>query len=712
MTKTTFRRVSTASLALSASLFAFASPAFAQINNDPLDEIIVTGSPLARSVDEAITGVSVLSGEELNARLAATIGETLKLEPGVSSTSFGAGASRPIIRGQGGDRVRVLTNGIGSIDASSASPDHAVSVEPAQAERIEVLRGAALLRYGSSGAGGVVNVIDGRIPSEMPDTIEGAVRLGGSSVDDGWDAAGSVDIPLAGAFVLHLDGTKRSSEDYSIPGFAESAALRAAEALEEEDHDDDDHDEDHEHEDEEEAFGIVENSFVETESYTAGLSYVGERGFIGVAFHDFSSDYGVPGGHEHAHGEEDDHEGEDHDDDDGHDEDHMGEEEEELVTIGLAQQRFDVNGRLNMDGFFEHLDLFAGVADYKHTEFEGDEIGTVFTNEGYEIRLEAVQREQDGWRAAYGVQLRKRDFAAIGDEAFVPPTTTDQLGLYTFHQKEIGDLHIEGAARYERTDQEEAIGTGKRSFDAISLSVGGDAHLSDAVRIGGTVFRTERAPTTEELFSNGPHLATDQFELGDPTLGLETSTGIEAAFRHREDGHFLTANLFYTDYDDYIFEQATGEEEDGLDVFAFTAQDATFKGFEIQGGMDLGQISGFDISGDALVEYVRAKTDSGNLPRIPPLSMLVGLEGEMDSLKLRSEVEYAAKQNKVSEFDTPTDDYTLVNVFADYRASDNITISVSALNLFDNEARQHSSFLKELIPLPGRNFRVSLKGTF
>lgn len=700
MTTKTFRRVSTATLALSASLYALASPAFAQSKNDPLDEIIVTGSPLARSVDEAITGVSVLSGEELNSRLAATIGETLKLEPGVSATSFGAGASRPIIRGQGGDRVRVLTNGIGSIDASSASPDHAVSVEPAQAERIEVLRGAALLRYGSSGAGGVVNVIDGRIPDKIPDNIEGAVRVGGSSVDDGWDIAGSVNMPIAGNFVLHLDGTKRSSDDYSIPGFAESAALRAAEAMEDDDHDHDDHD----HEDEEEAFGTVENSFVETQSYTTGLSYVGNRGFIGVAIHEFKSDYGIPGGHEH--GEEEGH-------DDDHDDDHEhGEEEEELVTIGLAQQRVDVNGRLNMDGFFQHLDLFAGFADYKHTEFEGDEIGTVFTNEGYEVRLEAIQREQNGWQAAYGVQLRKRDFSAIGDEAFVPPTTTDQIGIYTFHQKEVGDLHIEGSARFERTDQEESIGTGARRFNSISLSAGGDAHLSDAVRIGGTVFRTERAPTTEELFSNGPHLATSQFELGDPTLGLEIATGIEAAFRHREDGHFLTANIFYTDYNDYIFEVATGEIEDGLDVFAFTAQDATFRGFEVQGGMDLGQLSGFDISGDALVEYVRAKTDSGNLPRIPPLSMLVGLEGETDIFKLRSEVEYAAKQNKVSEFDTPTEDYTLVNVFADYRANDNITISVSALNLFDSEARQHSSFLKELIPLPGRNFRVSLRSTF
>ncbi len=691
MTFTSLRRARVATLALSASLFALSSSAFAQnrsLSTEALDEIIVTGSPLARSVDEAITGVSVLSGDELNSRLAATIGETLKLEPGVSSTSFGAGASRPIIRGQGGDRVRVLANGIGSIDASSASPDHAVAVEPAQAERIEVLRGAALLRYGSSGAGGVVNVIDGRIPNEMPDGIEGAFRAGATSVDDGYDLAGSVDVPLGKSFVLHLDGAIRDSEDYDIPGFAESAALRAAEEAEAEEGGE-------EFEEEEEAFGTVENSFVESESYTGGLSYIGSRGFIGIAVHNFETDYGVPGGHE---------EGEEEEEGEG--------EEEELVTIGLDQTRVDVNGQLQLDGFFERVDLFAGYADYEHTEFEGDEIGTVFTNEGYEVRVEALQREQGNWRAAYGAQIRYRDFSAIGEEAFVPPTTTEQIGLYTFQQTEIGDLHLEGAVRYENTDQEESNGTGSRNFDAFSLSAGGDYHLSDAARIGGTVFRTERAPTTEELFSNGPHLATDQFEVGDPTLGLETSTGVEAAFRYRQDGHYLTANVFYTDYDDYVFESATGEVEDGLDVFQFTAQDATFRGFEVLGGVDIGRVSSFDISADALLEYVRAKTDDDNLPRIPPLSILAGLEAKNDLFKLRAEIDYVAEQNKVSDFDTPTDDYALVNAFVDWHAREGVTLSVSALNLFDDEARQHSSFLKELVPLPGRNFRVSVKGTF
>ena len=674
-------------------LISVAGAANAQ-SNDISDEIIVTGSPLTRSVDEALTGVSVLTGEELLDRLAGTIGETLKSEPGVSSTFFGQGASRPIIRGQGGDRVRVLANGIGSIDASSASPDHAVAVEPAQAERIEVVRGASLLRYGSSGSGGIINVIDGRIPTELPeDGIDGAVRAAASTVDDGREIAGSVDFG-AGNFVLHLDGTYRDTDEYDIPGFAESQILRDIEEAEEAE-------EGGEGEEEEEAFGILENSQTETSSFTAGASYIGERGFIGIAVHKFDSDYGVPGGHEEGE-EEEEEEGE--------------EEEEELVTIDLDQTRLDVNGALNFGGPIEKVQFFGGYADYEHTEFEGPgEVGTVFTNEGYEGRLEAIQRENNGWEAAYGVQLRNRDFSAIGEEAFVPPTETTQIAIYTFQEKEFDNFKLEGAARYENTEQENSVTNEDIDFDLFSISVGGDIHLSDTTRFGGTVFRTERAPTTEELFSDGPHLATNQFEIGDPSLDKETATGIEAALRYRQEGHYLTVNAFYTDYDDYIFESETGEEEDGLPVFQFTGEDASFRGFEVQGGADLAQVGSFTLKADALAEYVRAKTDNGDLPRIPPFSFLAGIEADSERYNLRAEIDYAAEQNKIDSFEIPTDDYALVNLFATWRARVNtqdVRLSVSVLNLFDDDARQHTSFLKDVAPLPGRNFRFAISTRF
>lgn len=707
----------TAALLCTSALVPAFNSASAQTAEDQFeDEIIVTGSPLIRSVDEAITGVSVLSGEDLADRLAGTIGETLKSEPGVSSTAFGAGASRPIIRGQGGDRVRVLTNGIGSIDASSASPDHAVAVEPAQAERIEVLRGASVLRFGSSGAGGVVNVIDGRIPDSVPENIDGAVRIGASSVDAGREMAGSVNLPVGENFVIHLDGTWRKADDYDIPGFAESAAFRAAEEAE---HEEEHEEEGHEHEEEEaETRDRLDNSFVETQSATVGASYVGERGFFGVAVHNYTSDYGIPGGH--AHGEEGHGHDEEGHDEEGHEEEEHGheegEEEEENVTIGLEQTRVDVNGAINLDGVIERVQVFAGFADYKHTEFEGPGVvGTVFTNEGYEIRTEAIQAEVDGWAAAYGAQIRRRDFSAIGEEAFVPATRTDQFGFYTFQEKEIGDMHLEGALRAEFTEQGIAGENETLDFETFSVSGGGDYHITDALRMGGTVFRTQRAPSTEELFSNGPHLATEQFELGDPTLDVETATGVELALRHREGGHFVTLNAFYTNYDGYIFEQETGEMEDGLPVFAYTSDDATFTGFELQGGYDLPSWGQWDYSADGLVEYVRAETDSGNLPRIPPLSALVGLEAQTDRLSLRGEVDFVSESDNESEFESQTESYALVNLFATWSqpvGAQPVSLKLSVNNLTDEEARQHTSFLKDVVPLPGRNVRFAIATRF
>lgn len=676
---------------LSLSLLA---PAYAQ---DPIafeDEIIVTGSPLARSVDEAITGVSVISGEDLARRLSSTIGETLKSEPGLSSTFFGAGASRPIIRGQGSDRVRVLSNGIGSIDASSASPDHAVSVEPAQAERIEILRGAGVLRYGSSGAGGIVNVIDGRIPDTMPDGTEASFRMSASTVDSGFEAAASIDQALGNNFALHLDGTIRNANDYRIPDFAESAALRAEEEAEEEDG----HDEAG-HEEEEEVRGRLPNSFVESQSGTIGLSWIGERASFGAALHRFESDYGIPGGH--GHGDEDEHGDDDHDED--------AEEEEENVTIGLRQTRLDVNGQIEMDGFFEKLQVFGGYADYTHTEFEGPGVvGTVFTNEGYEARAELIQAERGNWTAAHGVQIRHREFAAIGEEAFVPPTTTEQYAAYTFHEWEQGALHIEGAGRIELTNQSDDLLGRDVDFTALSVSVGADRHMSDAIRVGGTLFRSERAPSTEELFSNGPHLATEAFEIGDATLGKEVSTGGELSIRHREDGHSLTLNLFYTDYEDFIFQTETGAEQDDLPVFQFTAADAEFYGFEVQGALDLYTGSTWSVGVDGLGEYVRATTAAGNLPRIPPLSVLAGIEARTDALSFRAEVDWNDEQDRTTVFERATEGYTLVNLFTSYSFDDSVTFSLGVNNLLDQDARQHTSFLKDLVPLPGRNVRFTV----
>lgn len=360
------------------------------------DPIIVTATPLQHTVESSITGISVLSGNALRDRLAATLGETLKTQAGVSSSFFGAGASRPLIRGQGGDRIRILTNGIGSLDAANTSPDHAVAVEPAQAERIEIVRGAALLRYGSSGSGGVVNVIDGRFSNALPKRkLSSDLRLATSAVDGAYEGAGALRFQVADNLIAHLGGAYRRAQPYAIPVAAESAALQALEG------------EPPAPEFNRGGRRLLPNSQARSSSISTGLSYVGSDGYFGIAVQDFDSLYGIPGeGHE--------------------------EEEEVDVRISLDQQRLDINGVWQLDGVFEKAQIFAGFADYTHTEFEGNEVGTRFVNMGEEVRLEVVQSQIAAWSAAHGVHYRGRDFSAMGEEAFVPPTQMQQWGCSVF----------------------------------------------------------------------------------------------------------------------------------------------------------------------------------------------------------------------------------------------------------------------------------------
>ncbi|MEM6649914.1 MAG: TonB-dependent receptor [Pseudomonadota bacterium] len=675
-------------------------------SSDGEDQIIVTGSPLARVSSETLYSISVVEADELQRKGASTIGEALRTQPGVNSTFFGAGASRPIIRGQGGDRVRVLDNGIGSIDASSSSPDHAVAVEPALATRVEILRGPGVLRYGSSGASGIVNVIDGRLPTETPEgDIDGALRIGGSSVDEGRDLAGGVTIKAGEIgdvdILLHAQSTWRETEDYDIPGFAESAAFRALE--------EDDHDEEHEgedHEEEEEARDILPNSFTESQSIAGGLSFIGEKGFFSFAVKQFETTYGIPGGHEHAHeeGEEEEEEG----------------EEEENVFIDLEQTRYDIKARYDFGGaVIEAVTLDAGLADYSHIEFEGPgEVGTVFSNEGWEARLEAIQAIRGNWRGATGLKLRQRDFSALGQEAFVPPTVTDQYGIYTFQELRFGDILTEAALRYEHTEHEREEDSFTRSFDATSVALSGQYNFDNNLRISGNIFRTERAPTTEELFANGPHLATGQFEIGDVNLDKEVATGVEGITSIDGDWGQLQIALFYTSYEDYIYEVATGEEEDELPVFMFMTNDATLQGVEIEAGLNLWAAGAFDFSGDAVIDMVQAELDvegNDNIPRIPPLGTTIGFNANSAILDARAEMEYAAEQDSISNFELPTDDYTLFNLYVDWRPfqeAQDLTISAAVLNASDKQARVHSSFLKDEVPLPGRNYRLSVRYAF
>ena len=653
------------------------------------DEIVVTASPIGRTVQETIIGVQVLDEEDLQRRAANTIGEMLRREPGVSSSYFGPGASRPVIIGLGGALISVLDAGISSSDAAASSPDHAVAVEPATTERIEIVRCAATLLYGSSAAGGVVNVISGRIPRALPEGgVDGAVRVGLSTVDDGVDVAGGLDVKLfnlgEGALVLHGEGAFRDSGDYNIPGFEQSTRFREELIAAGEEPDG--------------AEGVQRSSAFDSNSRSLGLSYVKGDSFAGVSVSAIDTNYDIPGV-------------ETEDDGSG-------------PTIDLRQRRIDFDSEINKDLLlFKTLRLRTGYADYAHQEFEPDgEPGTIFENIGWEGRLELLQKDVGALDGAWGFQWRKRDFAAVGEEAFLTPTETFQWGLFGMQDLAVGPWRFEAGARFEKTRHENEV-FGVRDFSAVSFTGGIAFKPSDAVFLGVMGLRTERAPSPEELFSDGVHLATSAYEAGDPTLGLEVARGVEATTRIAAGRFALTVNGFYTSYKDFIFENNTGttfltDEGEEIPVLQFVATDARFRGFEAEIEAELFQARGFDVHADAAIDYVRATASAsatGDLPRIPPVHGVFGVDAKSERFDARAEIEFAGGQNKVGDLEFPTDSYTLYNIYFTLRpvkSAPNLAIRFAGENLSNEEARAHTSFLKDRVPLPGRNLKVSLAASF
>ncbi len=685
-------------------------------------EIVVTAD-YVRDLD-VLPGTSVIDGETLTRSLRGQIGDTLASQPGVSATSFSPGASRPVLRGFQGERIRVLTDGLGSLDVSNTSADHAVTIDPLTAERIEILRGPAVLLFGSQAIGGAVNVLDRRIPREVP---EGGVRVDaigtlGSAAEER-SIGGAADIALGGGIVVHADGSYRRTDDLDVGGFVLSPRLRAeqldiAAEEREEGHD--------EEADEAEALaglrGTLPNSATRTWTAGGGVTLIRDGGSLGFSVGWYDSDYGVPArpGVEHAHGEEEGEGEEEHEGEEGH-------EEEGPVTIGLRQFRADMRGDVEVGGgFIDHIHVRGGYSDYKHTEFEGDEVGTVFNSEAFEGRIELVQADRNGWRGVIGAQGFLRDFEAIGAEAFVPPNSTSQFGLFTLQEFELGNWGLEIGARYERTDvSSDTVRIGDeddgeliavdRGFDAFSGAVSLSYAVAPDVRIGVTGSRAERAPSAEELFSNGPHIATQAFEVGDPGFTTEKAWGAELYARGEVGGLHFHLSGYAQWFDDYIYEIETGDEADGLPIYQFRQAGARYLGVEGEIEAPLVRTDAFTLTGNIVADYVDAQLDAGgNLPRIPPLRILGGLSAEAGPFGGRVEVEHSFAQDDVAVFETPTDDFTLVNASVSWKpfGTDRSTIVLSANNIFDVDARRHSSFTKDFVPLSGRDIRLAVRFGF
>ncbi|WP_439567853.1 TonB-dependent receptor [Sphingopyxis sp.] len=689
-----------------------AAPAFAQDRaaagtDDDVhtgDPIIVT-APYVRSLD-ILGNVSVLEGDELARDIRGQIGDTLTRQAGVSATSFAPGASRPVLRGFSGERVRVLTDGIGSIDLSNTSADHAVTIDPLTVERIEILRGPAVLLFGSQAIGGAVNLFDRRIPRKVPTDHVHIDAIGGyATAADDRNIGSSIDVALTPNIVAHLDGSWRKTGDARSGGFVYAPGIRS-DLLHLAEHEvEDGHlDEAAELTADANRRGKIPNTASETWTTAGGLSLINDGGQLGVSLSYFDSNYGVPSRPNTAHHDEGEEE-------EGHD------HGEGPVTIGLKQWRADVRGEVELgDGFFDKLRLRGGYADYEHTEFEGDEVGTVFTNQGVEGRLELAQNDRGGWRGASGIQYSHRDFNAIGAEAFVPRNLTDQFALFTLQEWTLGPLGIEAAARYEATRVKAPTLGIARSFDTFSGALGANYEITDGVKFGVSVARAVRAPSAEELFSNGPHIATQSFEVGDQTLKREASWGAEASFKLKTDALNLSLSAYSNWFDDFIFSNATGAEEDDLPVFQYFQQSARVWGFEAEASARLAQIGGFNIVGDLTADMTRAKIKGGQfVPRIPAMRVLGGLEAQGERIDARAEVEWTDDQTRIAPFETATKGFTLVNASISWRPlpdTKNLTLSLAANNIFDVEARRHASFTKDYVPLTGRDIRITARASF
>ena len=721
-----------AALALALSPAANAADAPQQARHDSMPKdlaaVEVHATPLADTAENLTAPVEVLAGSKLDEAKAGTLGETVAGLPGVQTSNFGPGVGRPIIRGLDGARVQVLSDGLGSGDVSTVSVDHAVSIEPFLAEQIEVLKGPATLLYGSGAIGGAVNVVDGRIPVVRPDApLSGRAELRHDGVSDGTTGMVRID-GGSGSFAFHFDALHREAGDYRIPGFAESAEHRA-ETGETPSPDD---------------AGRLDNSAVRTDSAALGLSWIGERGFLGAAYSLYNTRYGIPGGHAHAPGA-DDHDDHGHDDD-APGEDH-GHEEGGPVRIGMDQRRTELRGGLDDLGPFASLRVKYADTDYTHTEFEGDAIGTVFNNRGREARVELVHRPLAGWNGAFGLQASQRDFTAVGDEAFVPGTASDDTGLFWIGKRAFGPLQLDLGLRHDRNHVDvdgAASAAPDRDFSTTSLSAGLGWNVNDALHFNLGLDRAQRAPTAEELYSSGLHVATGSHELGDAGLGVETANRAELGM-HLHHGPFeLQLSGWHARYDDFVYLANTDLAVDGAPLRLWRQDDARLTGFEAKLDWDIVDNGSGLWSLGVFADTVRGRLAApagttvavpvevphgdhshieqaqvaagGNLPRIAPSRTGARLRWERDAWRASVGAVRHARQDKVAAFERPTPGYTLVDAHlawhVDTAGGREWEVFLDASNLTDREARPHTSFLKDVVPLQGRNIALGVRMFF
>jgi iron complex outermembrane receptor protein len=644
---------------------------------------IITANPLGSSVLAAPS--TVLEGDRLTLAQKGSLGETLNGQPGVSSSYFGPGASRPIIRGQDGDRIRILRNGVGALDASSLSYDHAVPLDPVNTERVEIVRGPAALLYGGSAIGGVVNTFDNRIPTEAIDGIHGAGELRYGGADTTRSSAGKLEAGN-GTFALHLDANAREFNDLRIPGYAHSSRQRNSEAA-----------------DENGGKHRLANSDGRQDGGAVGGSYTWDHGYAGLSYSNYDSNYGSPA--------------------------------EDAVRIRMQQDHYAFASEIrDLEGPFSSVKLNAGYTNYKHSEIEDGEVGTTFKNKGYEARVEARHQPLGPLEGVIGAQVNRSEFQALGEEAFVPQTDTDSAALFILEDLQATErlkLSLGGRLEYTSVDgdaqgnQRFSAADGSNSFTAGSVSSGAVYTLTPVWSLAATLAYTERAPTFYELYANGAHVATGTYEVGDADLSKERAVSSDLALRFDNGTHKGSVGVFYSHFSNYIGLLGSGRtlDEDGevdaggIPEYTYSGVRARFSGIEAQDHWTLGENAygkfALELSGD----YTRAKNlDTGeDLPRIAPLRLNSGLLWEKDQWQARVDLQHAASQHRVPDNESGTAGYTTVGASAGYHfdiGASQWLAFVKGENLTNQTVRYASSILRDIAPAQGRSVEVGLRTTF
>ena len=662
-------------LALAISL-AMASAWAEPITQRELSNVAVTGNPLGVSSDAMVLPVSILSGRELSLNRAATLGETLNNLPGVAASSFGPNASRPVIRGLDAERVRIMQNGVGILDASSLSFDHAVAIDPLVIEQIDVVRGPAALLYGGSAVGGVVNAIDHRIPTEPVNGIIGRTEARVGGPDNQRNAAAVVDVGN-GQFAMHADAYKRKTDDLNIPGFAVSNRKNQADPTKlQENH------------------GKLINSSASSDGGALGASLTFDKGYVGSSYSGFNSNYGTVA--------------------------------EEAVRIDMKSQRWDIASEFrDLNTVISRIKMRYAHTDYQHQEIEDGAIGTTFTNKGSQASLELGHAKLGDLEGVLGMQLQNSRFAALGEEAFVPNVHTKSHAVYLYEEmplKALGldQLKLSLGGRVEHTALDAGawkdLNAQAADFTAYSYALGGLYAIDSHWSVASNLSHNERAPSYFELYADGAHIATNQYEVGNPNFKKERSNGVDAQIRWKDAKNSFSVGAYYTRFSRFLGLLGTGRDIDvdgtPLPEAQFTAFAASFKGLEAEGKFNLADYWDLSLRGD----YVRASNldNKAALPRITPLRLGAGLNYQKNALGARLNVTQAFKQNRTAENELPTAGYTDVSAMATYKLPSklNVELFAKANNLLNQEIREHTSFLKDLSPAGERSVLIGLRADF